>query len=311
IDIVADAYGVTPKEIEELTDLIDKYYRGSREEQREAYDEFQKKLGDMLIRYYQNKGKLNEYEQFVLVSDIYNSGISSASDILKTVDVDNNMFNDYIIIKVRDFEYGHYNLYFDPKTHENMTEEVYQEKLIKLFETKGSNLDYSDPDCRFLVYLYILSYKDKLFMETKSELFTSKTPEELANYITRSIFNIYDDVKMDPEFLYGYLSGGKVNFNEMFREVYSFSGDTLSVSLLIEYLRCLKHEMLDGNLSEEAYKEQFEKLTDDFYYPETEAIVESAVDNDESTLSDFSLPIFSIEYSNGEIQKYTYKTSDY
>ena len=77
IDMLAKNYGVTTEEIKELTDLLDKYYRGLGNDKDQYYSEYVKKLCDLFTRYYQNKGRLSEYDQFVLVSDIYNDGIYS------------------------------------------------------------------------------------------------------------------------------------------------------------------------------------------------------------------------------------------
>lgn len=312
-DILARTYGVTPDEIKELTDLLDKYYRGLGNDKDQYYSEYVKKLCDMFIKYYQNKGRLSEYDQFVLVSDIYNDGISSASDVFKTLDITNNLFDDYIVINVRDLKYGHYNLYFDPKTHVNVTASVYQDKLIDLIKNKGGNLDYNDPDCRFLVYLYVLGYKDKFSIEDAKELITASTPEDLAYHLIDSIFDNDNAVKINPEFLYSYFTNGNIDFKEMFDEVYGFSGDTLSSSLFIEYERCLKHEVLDGRISEDTYQEQFEKLKKraSWYKEELVQYIEDAIDNDETMFTDFKLPFSNIEYTNDEIKKYTYETKIY
>ncbi|MDE6141136.1 MAG: hypothetical protein K2G03_00895, partial [Bacilli bacterium] len=313
IDILAETYNVTPKEIKELTDLLDNYYHSSKEEQSKIYQEYVKKLGDILVRFYQTKGKLNEYEQFVLVSDIYNSKIVSAADILKTVDINNNLFNDLIVINVRDISYGNYNLYFDSKTHADITTLIYQEKLIDLLKNKGENLDYDDPDARFLVYLYVLAYEDKFTMKDRKELFSSPNAEELARYIIESNFDNDYAIEMHFEFLYGYFSNGKINFREMIDEIYGFSDDALSISLFIEYERCLKHEVLEGRLSEDAYQEQYDKLKERIAWGNDEIIefVENAINNDESMFTDFNLPFSNIEYANDEIKKYTYETSEY
>lgn len=309
IDMLAKNYGVTTEEIRELTDLLDKYYRGLGNDKDQYYSEYVKKLCDLFTKYYQNKGRLSEYDQFVLVSDIYNDGISSASDVFKTLDITNNLFNDYIVVNVRDITYGHYNLYFDPETHLNVTSAVYQEKLADLIKNKGKNLDYNDPDSRFLVYLYILSYKDKFSIKDSQELLTASTPEELANYIINSVFDNYNAVKVNPEFLYGYLSNGKINFKDMFNEVYGFSGDTLSSSLFIEYERCLRHEVLEGRISEKTYQEQFEKLKKRaaWYDGNLTEFIEEAIQNDETMFECFQLPFLNIEYANDDIKKYTYE----
>ena len=312
INILAQTYGATSEEIKEVMDLLDNYYRAPSEEQSAIYLEYTKKIGDILSRYYLTKGKISEYEQFVFASDIYNRDIESPDELFKSVAIDNNIFNEYIVIKVRDNAYGNYNLYFDSESHYDETIPVYRDKVIELMEAKGSNLDYNDPDCRLLVYLYTLSYKDTFFMKDKKELFTSQNSEDLVCHILSTVFNQYDDVKMNFEFLCGYFSNGKINFDEMFKEIRYFSDDEVSVSLLIEYLRCLKHEVLDGRLSEEAYQEQCEELKDStFFTDELGEFIDKAIENDESIFSDFRLPISSLEYVSDEIKKHTYEPSGY
>ena len=182
-----------------------------------------------------------------------------------------------------------------------------------MLKNKGENLDYDDPDARFLVYLYVLAYEDKFTMKDRKELFSSPNAEELARYIIESNFDNDYAIEMHFEFLYGYFSNGKINFREMIDEIYGFSDDALSISLFIEYERCLKHEVLEGRLSEDAYQEQYDKLKERIAWGNDEIIefVENAINNDESMFTDFNLPFSNIEYANDEIKKYTYETSEY
>lgn len=312
INILAQTYDVTSEEIEELTNLLDKYYCASDEDKNAIYLEYTKKVGDILTYYYLTKDKISECDRFILASDIYNRDALDTDAASKSVEINNNLFNEYIIVKVRDNTYGNYNLYFDPESGYDESIPFYRDKIIELFEAKGSNLDYNDPDARFLVYLYVLSYKDTFFMEEKKELFTSETSEDLALHIMRTVFNEFDDVKVNIEFLYGYLSNGKINFDEMFKEIGYFGSDSVSVPLLIEYLRCLNYEVLDGRLSETAYQEQWEKFKKGIIFTdELSEFIEAAVNNDESIFSEFKLPISTLECTSDEIKKYTYEPSGY
>lgn len=244
-----------------------------------------------------------------MVSDIYNVGIYSAADVFKTVEINNNLFNDMVVVTVRDNVYGHYNLYFDSITHANITTAFYLEKLAELIKNKGENLDYQDPDSRFLVYLFTLSEKNTLRDEEKKELFTSTDACELADYITSSIFDTYDYIRMNPEFAYSYFSNGQINYDEMFSEINDVSRDTLSMALFIEYERCLRHEVLDGRLSEEKYREQYEEILRKIalYNTELKKIVEDAINSEEPIFKSFNIPLKDSECIDEAIKKYTYQ----
>lgn len=309
IEVLANTYGVSGDEIKELTDLLDRYYHSTGKLQDDYYSLYIEKLGNILIKYYKKKGILSEYEQFVLVSDIYNVGIYSAADVFKTVEINNNLFNDMVVVTVRDNVYGHYNLYFDSITHANITTAFYLEKLAELIKNKGENLDYQDPDSRFLVYLFTLSEKNTLRDEEKKELFTSTDACELADYITLSIFDTYDYIRMNPEFAYSYFSNGQINYDEMFSEINDVSRDTLSMAIFIEYERCLRHEVLDGNLSEEKYREQYEEILRKIalYNTELKKIVEDAINSEEPIFKSFNIPLKDSECIDEAIKKYTYQ----
>mgnify|MGYP001079286733 FL=1 len=309
IEVLANTYGVSGDEIKELTDLLDRYYHSTGKLQDDYYSLYIEKLGNILIKYYKKKGILSEYEQFVLVSDIYNVGIYSAADVFKTVEINNNLFNDMVVVTVRDNVYGHYNLYFDSITHANITTAFYLEKLAELIKNKGENLDYQDPDSRFLVYLFTLSEKNTLRDEEKKELFTSTDACELADYITSSIFDTYDYIRMNPEFAYSYFSNGQINYDEMFSEINDVSRDTLSMAIFIEYERCLRHEVLDGNLSEEKYREQYEEILRKIalYNTELKKIVEDAINSEEPIFKSFNIPLKDSECIDEAIKKYTYQ----
>ncbi len=299
VDVLANNYNVSKDKIQELIDLLDKFYYTDESLKDESARELKGKISAILTAYYQDK-KLNEYDQFVLASDIYNPQSDKIS-------INNNIFNDSIIVTVSSDKYGPYELYFDRSTNANISASIYQQKIIDLLKEKGSNLDYNDPDCRFLLYLFSLGYRDQKSYEEGYALTNPQTPEELATHLMDSVFDYLDNVQINSGFLYGYLSNGQVNLEDVRAKINGiYPYDEFSISLFVEYIKCLQIEVQNGHLTEEEFQKYYDDVTYTLnrVYPRLAHYIDETIENNGTLLINFSLPINSNQQLDSKVKKY-------
>lgn len=229
---IAESYNVSKDKIDFILYILECYANSTDElEKKNYYTIYQRELASLFSIYYQNKEELSEFDRIVLASQIFGGDYY----------IDNNIFNKYIKVTHSSKEYTSYAKYYAQSTKEDVSMLVYQEKLEELIKNKGTYLDYSDPDCRFLLYLYTLCYKDNL-PYYNNELLNVKSPDELANLIVKRVFDTDGYVFLKKEFLYNYFTCGKINPDDIKRIYESLDNDALSVSLYVDVINCLKME---------------------------------------------------------------------
>jgi len=110
---MAEIYDVDKKDIKELLNVLKRYTEASTEEEKNIeLESFYAKLAKILSSYYRDKTNLNEIDQFILASQVYNGKFQ----------VSNNLFSDILTINYDDSKYGPYALYYDCKTGNDVDE---------------------------------------------------------------------------------------------------------------------------------------------------------------------------------------------
>ena len=217
IERLATCYGVKDDQIEKTIELLDAYINSTDEEEKNnLYILYQKNVAALLTTHYKNVNTTNEFSQFVLASQAFDG------DYI----VDNNIFSSIITITHSSRKYESYTKYYDFKTKADISMVFYQEKLVELIRSKGNKLDYNDSDCRFLLYLYYLCYQDDLSYFNK-DLLEISSAEELADLIIRDVFDEDGYVVVPKEFLYTYLTSGKICLYDLQKLVTNIDKDTL------------------------------------------------------------------------------------
>lgn len=294
IDYLKDFYNVSKKDIKEIITLFEEILNEYDPEHRAAlYNKCQSKISKLLTNYYKSKEEINDFDRHILVSDVFNGSYQ----------VYDNIFSYYIKITHSSEEYESYTKYYDHRTHTDMSMYVYEKRLIDLINEKGTNLDYNDPDCRFLLYLYLLCYQDDLYYYN-ADLFNITSPDELARIIIKDAFSDeYGYVNTNKEFIYTYFTCGKIRARDLLRAISCHNSDTLSVALYVDLLNCLKKE---NYIDLTEYDEEIErslriikKENEELY---NEAI--EALNNGTSMFGKLSFYPSYQEYNNNEVKKY-------
>lgn len=288
---LATYYGVKDDKIEETIELLDAYTNSTDEEEKNyLYMLYQKNVAALLMTYYKNVNTVSEFSQFVLASQMFDG------DYI----VDNNIFSSVITITHSSRKYESYTKYYDFRTKADISMAFYREKLVELIRSKGNKLDYNDPDCRFLLYLYNLCYQDFLSNYNK-DLLEMSSAEELADLIINDVFDENMFTQIRKEFLYTYFTCGKICLDDMLP--LKTDEDTLSVALFVDIVNCLKKE---NYLKKEDYNRyvqkeliNLEKANKELY---NDAIL--ALENDTSLFERFGLLSNEPEYKNTNIEKY-------
>lgn len=299
IDDLAEYYNVDKKKIKELIDLIDEYSKAeSSEEKESAKNSFYDKLAIIFSNYYRDNKNVKEIDKYILASQVYNGEFKYS----------NNLFNNTFTITYNDPTYGTYNLYFDTQTNTDISQAVYFEKLVELIKEKGNNLDYNDPDCRFLLYLTTLACEDDLYYHY-DEVTNCITPEELALVIYDRVFSVNTGfANLKPQVLYAYFSNGTICVEDIYREFNIPDDNAFSLALFVEYDKCLRKDIEEGNLSEEDYQKRLETILkwvskdgEEIYN-----ILTDALNTNSALFSELKLYPFTYSYANEDIKEYMY-----
>lgn len=290
---LANIYGVEKKDIDDALFLLESYINSTDEEEKaNYYILYQEKVASFLSSYYKNKAELTEFDKLILASQIFGGDYY----------IDNNVFDAYIKVTHSSDDYESYTKYYDKTTKEDTSMFIYQGKLTKLIEEKGTNLDYNDPDCRFLLYLYALCYEDNLAYYNK-ELFDCTSAQALTNKIINSVFDEEGFTTVKKEFIYNYFTCGKVNGDDIRGCVSSLYDDAFSVSLYVDIVNCLKKEdyIPEGYYSGYVERELrcLERENTELY---NEAV--NALENGESLFDKLSLLPSYQAYKSDEVKKY-------
>lgn len=295
---LAMCYHTNEKNIEDLLDMLNSYYECENDSDKENIKRlYYEKLSGILTNFFKNKENLTDLDRNILGSQIF-----MGPNILI-----NNLFNDCISISYECEEYGLYDRYFDRIYGLDISKYVYREKLETLISEKGNNLDYNNPDSRFLIYLYLLCYKDNISYHN-GDLVNCKTSEELADLIVKRLFDDEGFTTINPEFIYGYLTNGTINTNDLENEINltdSFQLDALEIALGVEYINCLKKECPKENKGEDYLERDFAHLKyidEDIYN-----LIAEALKKDESIFINFKMLPISQEYKSEKIKKYILK----
>lgn len=300
--VISSSLNASESTIEDTLKGI-KYTYDTDEETYEFYhSNVSKVIGNILVNYYKGKGKLSEFDQLVLGSNLFNP--TSDNIIIKY-----NIFSDIITVTINDATYGEYNLYFDRETKANITKVIYQEKLTNLIKEKGSNIDYNDSDCRFIIYLYYLSYIDKISYDVDEELINPESIEEFSSYLINSVFDdgiLTGDnfVHLNPEVLYSYFTNGNISFPDILKRIRSLANNEFAMTLFTEFERALKHDLLLGNITTEEYNNQFSEVT---YWltrrnPDLYNYLKSSINQDVSLVDNFTIPLDSNSCEESEVK---------
>lgn len=303
IEDLAKTYNVSESEINDLLNLIISYSESKdgnfRDETKKAYYQ---KLGSILLDYYHNKGDYSSIDYLVLSSQVFDGNFN----------INNNIFTNLVVINVDDPTYGKYSLYYDAKTGEDISYLVYYEKLVELINNKGNNLDYDDPDSRFLIYLMYLTYTDSWDFEYY-EFEDINTSEDLAKKFINNIFyGSYGRVSVNPAFLYAYLSNGKINIPDIIGEVKNLETNAFSVALFKELDSCIRIDLNKSNMSYDDYNEVLVKKLDNLKENDENLynLLMNSIVDDTSFFTEFKLSPFTYTLSSGDIKKYIYEPEE-
>lgn len=299
-DIIIESLKTTKEEAKELLTYLDNYLETNDLKSKE---DLMKKISTYLTRKYQHKSNLTSFNEVVLSSQLFNGSFL----------IDNNIFRDCVIVKANDSQYGNYNLYYNSKNKEDISLKIYKEKLLKLVEEKGDNLDYQDPDCRFLYYLYYLCFND-VFQKEYQELLNTKTPEEVTNMMIDKVFDSEGFVSLNKEFLYSYLTNGQAHVLDLAYEISFIQEYSFDLALFREYAICIKEELESGNINQSEYEELLGRTEDwlnrklaieneELYNEYLEAINEG-----DHLFKEFSI-FGDYEYHNEKLKQYEYKNN--
>lgn len=296
---VADYYHVDKSRIENLIHILDCYINSnSEDEKNHFYMLYQKNVASILTSYYKEKKEYSDFDRHVLASQIFDGNYT----------VDNNIFSDYIKINHKTREYELYSKYYDRSTKVEVSISIYRNKLVNLINKKGNNLDYNDPDCRFLLYLYYLCYSDDLSCCNK-DLVDVTSAENLADLIINDVFDENGYTTVRKEFIYSYFTSGKVNIDDLLKLIKTIDRDALSAGLYVDTVNCLKKE---DYIKEGLYLGYVEKnlenlkelVTKNTTNKELYLEIIAALENETSLFDKLSLLPGFQEYKNDKIKKY-------
>lgn len=297
-NILMDNLGITKEEAQELIVELEEY---SETLDINIKENINKKLSSYLVKKYQNTSISTPFRENLLSSELYN-GIFS---------IYHNIFSENIIVEVIDSKYGNYNLYFDELTKEDVSINVYKEKLLELIKEKGTHLDYNDADCRFIYYLYYLCFIDG-YHSNYEEVLAVKDLQDISNMMVDKVFGTNGFVSLNKEFLYSYLCNGKTCMDDLAHEVLFIEEYSFDVALFREYEICIEKELDAGNITQEEYNElinEIENWINRKIARENEELYNEyirAINEDDSIFSEFSI-LGDYEYRDEKLKQYEYK----
>lgn len=297
-EILMDNFGITKEEAQELITDLEEY---SDTLDVNVKQTIYKKLSSYLVKKHQNVSVSTPFRENLLSSEIFN-GIFF---------IKHNIFSENIIVEVKDSKYGNYNLYFDELTKEDVSINIYKEKLLKLIKEKGDHLDYNDADCRFIYYLYYLCFIDG-YHSNYEEVLAVKNPQDISDMIIDKVFGTRGFVTLNKEFLYSYLCNGKTCIDDLSHEVLFIEEYSFDVALFREYEICIKKELEAGNITQEEYNELINKIENWInrkIASENEELYNEyirAINEDDSIFSEFSI-LGDYEYNDEKLKQYEYK----
>lgn len=204
-------------------------------------------------------------------------GFVNSSDGYK---LNNNIFEEYTRIKN-----GEYNIYGKPTSNglEDVTREAYYKKLNDLI-SKTSEVDYSNQDYRFLVYLYANAIINNASGEDITSYLFSGVESDMAFLSAISYRDLYTYLDNSNNFSYDYLI--------LLADLAYMGEDVLP--LLQEVNLCLRYEVEAGNLESFYYETFF-----DFASSELKSIDEELYNKFiDATLYNKSIDGFKLEFVN-------------
>ncbi len=300
---MAEYYHVDEKEIEELLELISRYSQSDYSiDSLAAKTTFHERLSNIIVDNTKRKTSITDYDHYILSSQIFDGEYT----------IYNNLFADYAVITVDDATYGSYDLYFDPESGLNLSYGVYYEKLVDLIKEKGNNLDYTDPDCRFLIYLINLAHIDCYDFNYDNFLECIK-PEDLASKVLNNIFiSNGGKVYMNGEFMFAYLSNKTMNLSEVIKEWQTPSTTFFSIALFQEFYKCLNIDIQEGNIPYEECRDKLAGILSAIEQKDQALydILMKNINSDTSLINNIQLYPFRLEYNYEDIKKYSYEKKE-
>ncbi len=299
-ELLASSLNISEYDANQLLLKLEEYKSTHDEKTKE---ELVKLVSTYLTRKYKGKGIDDDYSQIILSSNMYNGSFR----------VINNIFANNIIFSVDDPNYQGYYLYYDRNTLKDVSLDIYQDKLRNLIKEKSSNLDYNDPDCRFIFYLYYLCFHDTYHGEYQ-DILAIDDANTLTDEIINRVFSSEQFVDLNKEFLYGYLCNGNVCFKDLTYEIRYIDEYSFDVAMFREYKTCIEKELESMNITEDERSELLghieewiaRKLERDNKELYNEYL--KAIENDSSLFEEFSI-YGNYEYQNEDIKKYEYKSN--
>ncbi len=300
INYLTKKYNTTEENIRELINLINAYHESRNSEKKlEIRDTFYQKLGNILLKYYQENVEYSELDYLVLSSQAFDDEFL----------IKNNIFSKNIAVTFNDPKYGKYDLWYNSETQEDYSFAIYCEKLADLINKKGNALDYNDSDARFLIYLVYLAREDS-FMSQSEELAEVKTSDDLSLLIGYNVF--YDRsgrVSIDPAFLYGYLSTGKLNISDIVDSMRVPKNNEDSIALFQTLDYCLRIELANKPDYYEEYSAKMAEILDYIQSDDEEFynLLVNSLKNNTSPHYEFKLVPFSYDEIKSDTKEYTFK----
>lgn len=291
---LASYYQTEMSNIEEVLNLLDSYDQCTTQKEKEQIIElYYDKLSRILTNYYKGKNKLTELDRNILACQIYKE-----QHILT-----NNLFSNNISVSYDNEEYGSYKRYYNRTFGHEISMSIYREKLVKLIQEKGNNLDIKDPDSRFLTHLYLLCYKDSLTYYNK-DLVYCQNSEKLADLFINNIFDDEGSTTFEPEFMYSYFTNRNINIHNLISEIglnYLFSHDTLEIALYVEYINCLKKDCTDPE-DQSTLERRLKTVA--HYGEEIYNLILDYSRTNQSLFTDFKILPIEQKYTDAKIKKY-------
>lgn len=293
VKTLADIYGVENKEIESILDILMQYIESTDEEEKNNLkSKYQAQVGNLITDYYRSQFGLGDFDRLLLASQIYDGEYL----------VYNNLFEDNIIVIHSSRDYKSYNRYFSRSGKDEISMDIYRKKLINLIEEKGAKLDYNDPDCRFLLYLYALCYDDSLPYYNK-DLMDAENTQALADILIGDVFDKEGLTQVNKEFIYNYFTSGQINIDDLLGYLDMEEDDALSLALYIDFVNCLKKE---NYISENDYSGLVSKAISllTHKHEELDSIINTHLEDEMSLFKEFKIFPSKQKYKDEQIKKY-------
>ncbi len=270
---LAEEYHVPIDKIEEIFAYLSYYDETENEEDKKRIKGvIESEYAPLLLNYYKEKESLDEIDQLIFASTIFDGDIQFK----------NNIFHHQFLFTIPDKKYGEYTRYFSKYTRLDESMAIYQQRLIDLIEEKGKKLNYGDSDSRLLISLYYLCNRAN---SSSKEVRSITDSVELSERMIKELFNNERYNELEKEFLYAYFSNGTLNTYDL-TDNQTYLSNPYTLGLYFEYLQCLKEECQNGNLTEERLNRFVAKTSTSDSLDE---LYKESLENEQTLFEEFSI----------------------